>query len=175
MRILGLVVMPALLLAFSAQRRATPPASITLDPGIATAAETQPTTKPSAPAKKAPSVDDEIKTLALKSMNVNTAMGRMKTNKIEGKLKTWESSGAASEFPEARKAGVMLAGMGKAVEWAKHKKRTKDAAAYDQIVSGMEAAARKLAEAAGKKDADGVKEAAGEVSRNCSSCHSQFK
>src|SRR5262245_2003835 len=180
MRVLFLVALPALLLALPTHSYpdGTPARAVAVVADRPSMPETQPTSKPATPAKqdtKAPSVDDEIKALGFKPMNVNTGMGRIKTAKLEAKLKAWEGNGAANEFAEARKAGVMLAALAKAVEWSKHKKRSKDPGAFDEIVKGLESSARKLADAAGKKDADAVKEASGQVSRNCSNCHSQFR
>jgi len=134
-------------------------------------AETQPTGGEKK-AGKVKTVDDEIKTLALKPMKVGVAMDKLK--KVDKQLRGWADAGA-TEFEDVRKAGVLLAAMCKTVEWKKEKKREKDAKAFDQIVTDLDASARKLAEAAAAKDTGAVKSAAGEVGQRCSDCHGRFK
>jgi hypothetical protein len=175
MQITSLVVLAALFLGLVVPAERHPAVTV---PEVAPRLmpETQPNKEAAKkPEKKLPSVDDQIKALNLKQMNVNTAMGKLKTAKIENKVRGWATSGAASEFPEAQKAGVMVAGVSKMTEWKKHKKRTTDQKAFDQITTDLEAAGRRLAEGAGKKDADEVKAACDQISRNCSDCHSRFK
>ena len=105
-------------------------------------------------------------------MKVGVAMDKLK--KVDKQLRGWADAGA-TEFEDVRKAGVLLAAMCKTVEWKKEKKREKDAKAFDQIVTDLDASARKLAEAAAAKDAGAVKTAAGEVGQRCSDCHGRFK
>lgn len=176
MHIATLLVLAAVLLGVAAPAdhgRPSAPPTEAIRPAMP---ETQPTKEaPKKPEKKLPSVDEQIKALSLKQMNVNTSMGKLKTAKIEDKVRGWASSGASTEFAEARKAGVLVAGVAKNTEWKKHKKRSKDEKAFDQITTDLEAAARRLAEGAGKNDADEVKAACDQISRSCSDCHSRFK
>jgi hypothetical protein len=134
--------------------------------------ETQPSGGDAKKPAKVKTVDDEIKTLALKPMKVGVAMDKLK--KVEKQLKGWADAGA-TEFDDARKAGVLLAAMCKTVEWKKEKKREKDAQAFDQIVTELDASARKLADAAAAKDAGAGKSSAAEIGQRCSDCHGKFK
>jgi hypothetical protein len=170
MRVLALLLVTTLLLGFAASEpEVAPYDAVGLSVAEASpAAETQPTQKPGAKTK---SVDDEIKALGLKPCSLSAAMGRWK--KAEKNLKTW-ADGGTPDFAEAKTTGVTIAGMTKLIEWKKNKKREKDAAGFDAIVTSMESASRKLAEAAIAKDAEAVKTASGEVSRNCSDCHGRF-
>ena len=176
MQITFLVVLAALLLGITVPAEPHRPTVVAADPAPRPMPETQPNKEaPKKPEKKLPSVDDQIKALNLKQMNVNTAMGKLKTAKIENKVRGWATSGASTEFTEAQKAGVMIAGVTKMTEWKKHKKRATDEKAFDQITTDLEAAGRRLAEGAGKKDADEVKAASEQISMRCSDCHSRFK
>ena len=169
MRLSLLLAMAAAFLCFP-----TCPDCVQAAPGSPAAehprAETQPTGEKKA--AKVKTVDDEIKTLALKPMKVGVAMDKLK--KVEKQLRGWADAGA-TEFEDVRKAGVLLAAMCKTVEWKKEKKREKDAKAFDQIVTDLDASSRKLAEAAAAKDTGAVKSAAGEVGQRCSDCHGRFK
>jgi cytochrome c556 len=128
-------------------------------------AETQPA--------KATSVDDEIKALNLKNINLGSGMKTFESTKMEDKLRGWASSGA-TDFADPRKFGVQIAATAKAIDWKKNRKRTKDPEAFDKFASDLEAGGRKIAEAAGKKDSAELKTAAQTTSQVCSGCHSKF-
>lgn len=132
-------------------------------------AETQPASRPA----KTTSVDDEIKALNLKNMNLGSAMKQMQSLKIEDKLRSWSATDC-SDFADARKTGAHLAGMAKMIDWKKCRKRNKDSKAFDQLATDLETAARKIAEAAGKKDPAEVKAACDAANQSCSACHSKF-
>lgn len=176
MRTLPLIVLIAGLCGFASTRSPAPPtpsiAGATAAAPVRSAPETQPTTKPSGKKDKAASIDDEIKSLGLKPMNLGTAMHSFE--KVGEKLAAWGANGT-TEFDDARKAGILVAGTAKVVEWKRNRRRTKDPKAFDQITSDLETSARNLAAAAGKKDAAAVKSTAAELGRHCADCHSKFK
>lgn len=164
MRLLPLIVLTTALLGFTLgeDRSATQQS-----PGLA--AETQPTSRPA----KVTSVDDEIKALNLKNINLGSGMKTFGSLKLEEKLRGWASSGA-TDYTEARKLGVQTAGMAKMIDWKKYRKRNKDPNAFDKFASDLEAEGKKIAEAAGKKDSAALQTAASTASQTCSGCHSRF-
>jgi hypothetical protein len=136
--------------------------------------ETQPTTRPDGKKpEKVKSVDDEIKELNLKTMNLGSGMSQFDKLQLDVKLKGWCSS-TAPDFAEARKHGVQIAGIAKNIDWKRHRKRTKDPAAFDKFSSDLESAGRKIAEAAGKKDAAELQTASSSALKACSDCHGKF-
>ncbi len=143
-------------------------------PGAKPKSETQPTTKPSGKPEKTPKLDDEIKALALKPQNLGSAMHAFESEKLDQKLRGWAKDGA-TEFDAAKKTGVKLAALAKAIDWKKSKKRNKDPKGFDEAVTGFETATRKFAEAALKKDNAELKSSAEAVSQSCGDCHSKVK
>jgi Cytochrome C' len=169
MRVVILIMLTGLLLGFVAASRGEKASAPATGPEEL-AAETQ----PSEGKKKLKPIDDEIKALGLRPCSVSAIMGRWKTAKIEKKLKTWSEDGSA-DFQDAHKTGLNVAGMAKLVEWSKNKHRNTDPKAHDQLISELEASGKKLAESGRAKDAEGVKQAASDINRKCSDCHSRFK
>jgi hypothetical protein len=165
MRILLLVAM-AVLFGVSGDDRSTPAAALL--------PETQPTTRPDGKKpEKLKSVDDEIKALNLKQMNLGSGMSQFDKLQLDVKLKGWATA-TSPDFADARKHGVQIAGIAKHIDWKRHRKRTKDPAAFDQYSGDLESAGRKIAEAAGKKDAAELQSASNSALQACASCHGKF-
>ena len=134
-------------------------------------AETQPTGR-AKKAAKVKSVDDEIKTLALKPMKLGIAMDKFK--KVDKQLRGLGRRGA-TEFEDVRKAGVLLAGCARRSSGRRRRSARRTRRPSIRSSRSSDASSRKLAEAAAAKDSGAVKSAAGEVGQHCSDCHGKFK